>query len=255
MFEQAFLPGAARTRRTWTVAVSFAGQVFGIGVLILIPLLVTEKLPSAQLNQLFFAPPPPPRPRPKAPPHVDIVAVERAPAQAKPVFTAPTYIPPKPQMIVDPPREAVQGGEGPDTGVEGGIDPAGPAQHPAITNVLKHMPPPPPATAPAPAPKPREEKIAQLPVGGKVQEAKLIHKVIPVYPPLAIGARVSGVVNLSAIIGADGRVRELRVINGHPLLIRPAVDAVRQWTYKPTLLNGQPVEVITTIEVRFNLGR
>lgn len=86
-----------------------------------------------------------------------------------------------------------------------------------------------------------------------MQEAKLLHQVIPVYPPLARAARVSGIVRLVGVIARDGTVRNLRVVSGHPLLVAAALSAVRQWVYRPTILNGKPVEVICPIEVRFKL--
>ena len=76
-----------------------------------------------------------------------------------------------------------------------------------------------------------------------------------VYPPLARQTRISGTVRLHAIIGKDGTVHELEVMNGHPLLVQAALEAVRQWRYKPTLLNGEPVEVDTTIDVIFSLNQ
>jgi protein TonB len=85
--------------------------------------------------------------------------------------------------------------------------------------------------------------------------AKLIHQVTPPYPPLARQTGISGTVVLQAIIGRDGCIRDLQVLSGHPLLIPAAVDAVRQWLYQPTTLNGSPVEVLTTVEVRFVLSR
>ena len=86
-----------------------------------------------------------------------------------------------------------------------------------------------------------------------MQEAKLLHQVIPVYPRLARAARVSGIVRLVGVIARDGTVRNLRVVSGHPLLVAAALSAVRQWVYRPTILNGKPVEVICPIEVRFKL--
>ena len=84
--------------------------------------------------------------------------------------------------------------------------------------------------------------------------AKLIRKVIPEYPVLAKGARISGVVHLIGIIAKDGTIRNLQLIGGHPILARAALEAVEQWVYEPTLLNGEPVEVIAPIEVSFTLG-
>ena len=95
----------------------------------------------------------------------------------------------------------------------------------------------------------------QVRVGQKVQEAMVLRRVDPVYPPLAMQARVSGVVRLSATIGKDGAVKQLQVESGHPLLIPAALEAVKNWVYKPTLLNGDPVEVVTQIEVSFSLAQ
>jgi protein TonB len=88
-----------------------------------------------------------------------------------------------------------------------------------------------------------------------VQMAKLIRKVMPIYPPLARTVRVSGVVHLIGTIAKDGTIRNLQLISGHPLLARAAAEAVEQWIYKPTLLNGEPVEVIAPIEVNFTLSQ
>jgi protein TonB len=100
----------------------------------------------------------------------------------------------------------------------------------------------------APAP------IGPVHVSTGVQAAKLVRQVKPVYPPLARQARISGTVRLVAIIGRDGSIKNLQVAGGHPLLTAAAVDAVKQWLYRPTLLNEQPVEVITQIDVNFTLS-
>jgi protein TonB len=88
-----------------------------------------------------------------------------------------------------------------------------------------------------------------------VQAAKLIRQVKPTYPQMARIARMSGTVRLQAIIATDGRIRNLQLIGGPPLLVAAALDAVKQWQYEPTLLNGEPVEVITSIEVNFTLNQ
>jgi len=88
-----------------------------------------------------------------------------------------------------------------------------------------------------------------------VMEAKIIRRVLPVYPPLARAARIQGKVHLMGIIGKDGTVQNVRAVDGHPLLIPAAIDAVRQWVYRPTLLSGEPVDVITPIEVNFILAQ
>jgi protein TonB len=92
-------------------------------------------------------------------------------------------------------------------------------------------------------------------VGGSVQQAKVVREVTPAYPPLARQARVSGVVRVEATVGRDGRIVRVQALSGPPLLRQAAVDAVRQWVYRPTLLNGQPVEVVTQVDVTFNLNR
>jgi protein TonB len=96
---------------------------------------------------------------------------------------------------------------------------------------------------------------ARIRVGGNVQQTKLVSQPPPVYPPLAKQARIQGVVKLNATIAKDGTVQHLEAISGHPLLIEAAMDAVRQWVYQPTLLNGQPVEVQTDIDVNFTLSQ
>jgi protein TonB len=104
------------------------------------------------------------------------------------------------------------------------------------------------------APPPPKEAPKRIVVGGNVQQARLIARPQPVYPPLARQARIQGTVRLQAIIAKDGTIQSLDVVSGHPLLIQSAQDAVRQWRYQPTLLNGQPVEVSTTIDVIFTLS-
>jgi TonB family protein len=93
-----------------------------------------------------------------------------------------------------------------------------------------------------------------LRIGGNVQSAKIMKKVQPVYPLEAAQAGISGTVRLHVILAKDGTVEQLELLSGHPLLAQAALDAVRQWTYQPTLLNGSPVEVDTTIDVIFNLN-
>jgi protein TonB len=89
---------------------------------------------------------------------------------------------------------------------------------------------------------------------GQCQGAKLIKRVEPIYPPLARQTRISGIVRLHAIIGANGTVQSLEVISGHPLLLQAAMNAVKQWRYQQSLLNGTPVEIDTTIDVIFSLN-
>jgi protein TonB len=95
----------------------------------------------------------------------------------------------------------------------------------------------------------------RITIGGNVQQAKLISQPRPAYPPLAKQARIESVVHLQAVIAADGTVKDLAVISGHPLMIPSALEAVRQWTYQTTLLNGEPVEVLTQIDVNYTLSQ
>ena len=112
-------------------------------------------------------------------------------------------------------------------------------------------PPPPPPVKEAPKPVVPQ----RIRVGGNVQQAKLVRQPRPVYPPLARQARIQGTVRLTAVIAKDGTIQELQVVNGHPLLVPAALEAVKQWVYQPTLLNGEPVEVITQIDVNFTLSQ
>ncbi|MBV8846315.1 MAG: TonB family protein, partial [Bryobacterales bacterium] len=92
-------------------------------------------------------------------------------------------------------------------------------------------------------------------VGGNVQAQKIVSKPVPIYPPLAKQARIQGTVSLAVHIAADGTVKDLQVISGHPLLVEAAIDAVKQWVYQPTLLNGNPVDVLTQVDVNFTLSQ
>lgn len=102
---------------------------------------------------------------------------------------------------------------------------------------------------------PPAKKITRVRQGGNVTAKMLKHKVQPEYPEEAMEKRIAGTVRLHAIIARDGSIAQLELISGHPLLAKSALDAVRQWQYRPTLLNGDPVEVDTTIDVIFSLNR
>jgi periplasmic protein TonB len=109
------------------------------------------------------------------------------------------------------------------------------------------------AAAPADASGPMPP--SRIRIGGNVQSTKLISQVRPIYPADAKEQRIQGKVSLLAIIGKDGTIQNLTVAQGHPLLVPAALEAVKQWIYKPTLLNGEPVEVVTTIDVNFTLSQ
>ena len=154
-------------------------------------------------------------------------------------------------MITEDEAPAVTGVVG---GVPGGVPggTAGGVLGGIIGGLPSAAPPPPPP--PAPKPKPAAPAGPQR-IGGNVQAANLIRQVKPQYPPLAKAARVQGTVKFEAIIAKDGTIQNLKMISGPPLLVQAAMQAVQQWQYKPTLLNGEPVEVITTIDVNFTLSQ
>jgi protein TonB len=118
------------------------------------------------------------------------------------------------------------------------------------SNTLPRLEGPSAATAKPEIVKPPETPVR---VGGDVQSAKLIKQVVPAYPQTARQIRVSGTVHLLGIIAKDGTIQRLQVLSGHPLLRQAALDAVSQWIYRPTILNGQPVEVEAPIDVIFTL--
>jgi TonB family protein len=109
-------------------------------------------------------------------------------------------------------------------------------------------------SAPPPASQPTPPVHQRIRVGGNVQSAKLKVQPLPVYPQVAKTANISGTVILHVIIARDGSVQSLQYVSGHPLLMKAAMDAVKQWKYEPTTLNGEPVEVETTVSVVFTLG-
>ncbi len=102
---------------------------------------------------------------------------------------------------------------------------------------------------------PGASTLQTIKVGGNVQSANLVNKVTPVYPPAAKAAGIQGPVMMNVIIAKEGNIREIRVTSGDPMLTQAAIDAVKQWTYRPTMLNGNPVEVETTVQVNFALNQ
>ena len=250
MFEQTFVDGG-KTRKTWTVLVSFIAQIVVIVIAILIPMIYFDALPKNQLSSFLVAPPPPPPPPPPpaaAPPHVVKVIPRQFDAGR---LMAPKSVPKDVAMIKEeelPPPSSGGVVGGVPGGVPGGT--AGGVIGGIIGSVPTAAPPPPP---PPSAPKPVTPQ--RIRVGGNVQQAKLIRQPKPIYPPLAKQARISGVVKLNAIIGKDGTIQNLTVASGHPLLVPAAMEAVKQWVYQPTLLNGEAVEVVTRIDVNFTLSQ
>jgi protein TonB len=252
LFEDSLLDSTVgqRKRRTWSTVFSFILQCLAIGFLLLLPLWFTEVLPMEQLVTLLVAPPPPPPPPPPAAstasrPKVVKVASNIAYGRLR----APSRIPSKVQMIKDddaPP--AITGGVV--GGVPGGI-PGG-----QLDGVIGGIIGSTSSLAASPGlfkPKPVAPSVQRVRVSPGVIKGLLIHRVEPIYPFLAQQARIQGAVVLTAIIDKDGNVQRLQLVNGHPLLAPAAIEAVRQWRYKPFLLNGQPLEVETTVTVDFHL--
>jgi TonB family protein len=142
--------------------------------------------------------------------------------------------------------------------------PAGSAQTSVSPQRLPPQPAQPPVRQPDAAPQTTSRAGGATPAGGgnpaqpihagDVQQAQLVRQVPPTYPPMAKQARVTGLVRLKVVVGKDGAVKEATLISGHPLLVAAAMSAARQWVYRPTLLNGQPVEVLTEADVNFTLG-
>ncbi len=228
-----------RTRQSKTVPMSLLIHLGAAALIVIVPLLAGGQLPEpASGVKAFFAeplaapapPPPPPPPAARA-----AVAPKMAP---KPVqqntFVAPVEVP-----------QEIRPEEGLDLGVEGGVAGGveGGVPGGVVGGVVGGLPdaPPPPVQQP-------------VRVGGQIKEPKKLKSVAPVYPSIATQARVQGVVILECIISPQGKVTDVKVLRGVPLLDEAAIDAVRQWVYTPTLLNGVPVPVIMTVTVNFKLS-
>lgn len=247
MFEQSLMDTAiGKTRTSWAVLASFTLQMLLVGVAILIPLLNYAGLPATELMTFLVAPPPPPPP----PPPPVTVKVKVAPREFDTGKLVQPVDIPEDIAILDEDVAPVASIAGVVGGVPGGA--FGGSLGGVIGGIISSTPmvappPPPPVKKKPPPPK-------RIRVGGSVQRANLIRQVRPVYPPLARQARIQGTVKLTAIIAKDGTIQKLEVLSGHPLLIPAALSAVKQWRYRPTLLNGQPVEVVTQVDVNFTLS-
>ena len=236
--------------KRWTFALSLTLQAAALSLLMLIPLIYTDQLSKVMMRGSFFAPTPPPPPPLPRPAETQPQPRSRTPRVLKPLTAFLLNHTPKPladiarNMIEDLPESPLIGVVGSTSAPTGAI--------PGLGNATTTAPPPPPVVT--------EKKIeaakptAPIRVGGGVQNARMVRRVLPVYPPLAKQARVSGTVRLQGVISKEGTIQQLQVISGHPLLVAAALEAVRQWVYRPTLLNGDPVEVIAPIEVNFTLS-
>lgn len=227
------------SHRGWTTLMSFALQAVALGCLLLLPLFYIEGLPKLALIGRILAPAPPPAappapPRPSSPsaPQSNLMGNRLiSPQRIPPAVTMLTDVAP-PLAMVDPYAVGVRHGFGDPHGRGAVIDGIG------DSNVA--LPPPAPTV--------------HHPPTSHMMEGNLIYRVQPEYPALARQVRVQGLVVLRAVISRDGAIENLQVVSGHPLLIPSALNAVRQWRYRPYVLNGEPVEVETEVKVNFILS-
>jgi protein TonB len=252
MFEQTFVEG--KTKKTWTVLVAFLVESVLIAVGVILPMIYFDVLPKTTLTSFLVAPPPPPPPPPPPAAAPPVKMVKVIPRQ----FDAGKLMAPKtvPKQVAEIKEDELPPASSAVSGVVGGVYGGSVGGSPGgvlggiIGSVPSAAPPPPP-----PPPVKKDTTPKRITIGGNVQQAKLVRQPKPVYPPLAKQARISGVVHLAAVISKDGTIQDLKVISGHPLLIPSALQAVKQWVYQPTLLNGEPVEVSTQIDVNFTLSQ
>ena len=241
MFEQTFVKAEANDKKRYTVLVSLLLQVGTLGVLILVPLIYTQVLPQARLRSVFAAPTPPTPALPKPPPTTERMTSERPPFRRsfQPVLIDPSRIQ---RHVVEnvgtPPPDIAMGAPQGDSYLTAGI--------PETAQIKPPEPPHPPAVRPGASKRVRV---------GSMEASQLIHKVQPAYPVIAKQIGLQGVVEFTAVISKAGTIENLQLVRGHPLLVAAAREAILQWRYKPTLLSGEPVEVITNIVVNFTLNQ
>src|SRR6266513_1894703 len=215
------------TQQWYTVPVSILVHTAAVLALIVIPLMAADVLPTPPSMLAFAAAPPPPPPPPPPPQQAAPKPVVEVNPAAAPV-EAPREIAP------EPPDTSFERAE--PAGIAGGVIGG-------VVGGIPEAPPPPPPPPPA----------APVRVGGNIRAPQKTKDVRPTYPAIAQSARVQGVVIIEATIGPTGQVQEAKVLRSIPLLDAAALDAVKQWVFTPTLLNGVPVPVIMTVTVNFTL--
>jgi periplasmic protein TonB len=229
------------TRKPESIIYSLLLHSAATGLLVLIPLLQMQAVPIPRLDSAL------PAPQFVREHEIDITLSKDIPQLQLEVdpgaVITPQFIPQEITRVIDTPSSNLVNLPG--TGNERGI---ASILH-AVIDRLEEVPSPPVE----PPPQAVEPEASPIRVSAGVQEGSLIHRVIPVYPATAKIARIEGVVVLEAVISKEGMVNSLRIISGHPLLTQAAIDAVRQWIYRPTLLSLEPVAVVTTITVTFSL--
>lgn len=231
---------AQRSRRNWTTLTSFGVQAVAIGILLVLPLLRTVGLPSARTVSTPISTG---RPAPQPMPIVQSGGSTMTATSSEPArFVAPGHTPKT--IVTGADSAAPQTGGGSDIGLNGTglLSGGGPGLPVSIFSGTRPVLP---SLPPSPAHVFRKSNML---------EGSLIRKVTPTYPPLARAARIQGEVVLFAVIGKAGTIDNLRVVSGHPMLVPAAIDAVRQWRYRPYILNSEPIEVETQITVNFLLG-
>lgn len=256
MFDQVFVAEARSSKRFWGTCIGVTGQVALVAAMILAPMVWPEALPrpSALLTILLPPVPAPPPPKSADIPQVTRTVSHRAFVDPSGRITQPVKPPNTIDMTPDDPPipsgPFVPGGvpNGAMNGVQNSL-----LSSLALVGSIA-LAPPRPLDPPRPAATATPTAPIRIKQGGVVQEGRLINRVEPQYPPLAKQMRVQGVVELMAIVGVDGRIKELTILSGHPLLTRAAADAVRRWVYKPTYLNSDPVEVMAPVTVTFRLN-
>ena len=249
MFSDSLLEfGVQRKCKFFATTTSLIVNGLAIVAMLIIPLAFPEALPKAQLLTFLVAPPPPPPPPPPAAAEVQhVVRQIQTDMLNNGALRTPTKIPQKIQMIKEeeapPPMPASGGVVG---GVPGGIP--GGQMGGVIGSVISAT------SSLAAVPKFVPATPQRIRISAGVTKGLLIQRIEPPYPTLARAARVQGDVVLSAVIDTNGHITNLQLVSGHPMLVPAAIAAVKQWRYKPYLLNGQPVEVETTITVIFTLS-
>jgi len=259
MFEQSFVPHAKAN--PVPIALACLSEAMLLTSLAVLPLLFVDSLPEQALFKVLMLPAVPAAP-PSPPPPMLASQPIRTATRAIRVFdphglTSPVLVPKEVAMIdetslVD--AAALAGGV--PGGIPGGVPgmSGGNGGFGALGNALVLAPPPPAPVQVAATPVPTPVAVPrQVSVGGDVQAAMLLKKVDPEYPLLAKKAHITGDVVLSAVIGADGKIENLSAVSGHPMLVEAAMNAVRQWVYRPTILNGTAFQVVTEIVVHFRL--
>ena len=232
-------------KRFVDILISFASQAAFVVLLILLPLCYTQALNLPEFQKtMLIAPPAPLPPPPKS--EVRVVPKPKISLFNNGKLMAPNVIPKHVEIVKEAPEQS-SGLAGMAAGVPGGV-PGGTGGG-VLGGILSS------GNVPVPPPPPKPVKNnGPLRVGGKVQAPQLIQKIEPAYPVLAKQTKVQGNVVLDCVIDEHGNVTQMKLVSGHPLLVEAAIDAVRQWKYHPTLLNGAPVAVEMEVTVKFSMG-